>query len=343
MTPAALQDKELQLLKEKDDILAQLASWDDEIAWKKTAAAQLEKTLAALQRGEDGVNMPRSAAELRRGTEAPPADVEPPKDQSEELLQRLTTALADLSKPWESTWDKESFDRQYCPDDGELGDFLKGLTIEQQLVWELQNPSDVSPRVDRRLLGDLKKAGKKAEVEILTAAVGPPSDPERQYRALLWLHHHRELNVSHVEPGAASQSLLTLACRHGHCDVAAALLERKAEVHHQSNSQLTALAAACQGGSVQCARLLLQAAANCNEASKGCSVLALASACSGEQGEALTKLLLEFRADVNQADPRGRTPLMAAAIAGNSRCCEALLKAGACATDEDNEAGGKGG
>lgn len=30
-------------------------------------AAQLEKTLAALQRGEDGVNMPRSAAELRRG------------------------------------------------------------------------------------------------------------------------------------------------------------------------------------------------------------------------------------------------------------------------------------
>ena len=34
---------------------------------------------------------------------------------------------------------------------------------------------------------------------------------------------------------------------------------------------------------------------------------------------------------------------MAAAIAGNSRCCEALLKAGACATDEDNEAGGKGG
>eukprot|EP00913_Durusdinium_trenchii_P021477 g20185.t1 len=188
---------------------------------------------------------------------------------------------------------KESFDRQYCPDDGELGDFLKGLTIEQQLVWELQNPSDVSPRVDRRLLGDLKKAGKKAEVEILTAAVGPPR--------------------------AASQSLLTLACRHGHCDVAAALLERKER---------------SDGGSVQCARLLLQAAANCNE---GCSVLALASACSGEQGEALTKLLLEFRADVNQAHPRGRTPLMAAAIAGNSRCCEALLKAGACATDEDNE------
>lgn len=33
------------------------------------------------------------------------------------------------------------------------------------------------------------------QVEILTAAVGPPSDPERQYRALLWLHHHRELSL----------------------------------------------------------------------------------------------------------------------------------------------------
>lgn len=33
---------------------------------------------------------------------------------------------------------KESFDRQYCPDDGELGDFLKGLTIEQQLDSDKQ-------------------------------------------------------------------------------------------------------------------------------------------------------------------------------------------------------------
>lgn len=40
-----------------------------------------------------------------------------------------------------------------------------------------------------------------------------------------------------------------------------------------------------------------------------------------------------------KADPFGQTPLMLAAAARNPRCCEALLEAGACVTDEDNEAG----
>ena len=41
---------------------------------------------------------------------------------------------------------------------------------------------------------------------------------------------------------------------------------------------------------------------------------------------------------VFKADPFGRTPLMVAAAARNLRCCEALLEAGACVSDEDNEA-----
>jgi len=49
---------------------------------------------------------------------------------------------------------------------------------------------------------------------------------------------------------------------------------------------------------------------------------------------------LDIRADSNRkADPFGQTPLMVAAAARNLRCCEALLEAGACVTDEDNEAG----
>eukprot|EP00434_Breviolum_minutum_P029449 symbB.v1.2.026040.t1/scaffold2573.1/size76014/1 len=92
-------------------------------------------------------------------------------------------------------------------------------------------------------------------------------------------------------------------------------------------------------GGTTCVRLLLQAAADCNEVSKGSSVLALAARCPAEPGLAMTRLLLEFRANPNQAgrDPFGQTPLMVAAAARNLRCCEALLEAGACVTDEDNE------
>eukprot|EP00435_Cladocopium_sp_Y103_P066553 s62_g28.t2 len=332
----SLRDRELQLLKEKEEILAELKSWDEEISWKKYAAEELEKTLEALRQGSDAGQLPRCAAELRQGTASTQSE-EIVLEDTDELQQRLSAALADLSKPLENPWDEESFKRQFDADDDQLADFLKDLTAEQRLVWELQNVPEVSPRLDQRLIADLKKAGKKAEVDVLSAAAGAPSDAERQYRALLWLHH-KDLNVSYVEPGAGSQSLLTIACRHGHCDVAAALLERKADINHRSSSQLTALSAACERGSTSCARLLLQAAADCNEASKGCSMLAVAARCTApDQGLALTKLLLAFRADTNQADPFGQTPLMVAAAARNPRCCEALLEAGACVTDEDNE------
>ena len=63
----------------------------------------------------------------------------------------------------------------------------------------------------------------------------------------------------------------------GWCDVANELLERRADVHQRSGTQLTALSAACARGSASCAEVLLQAAADPNEASKGRSVLALAS------------------------------------------------------------------
>ncbi|CAJ1373857.1 unnamed protein product [Effrenium voratum] len=325
---AVLRERERQLVQEKEEILAKIADRDAEISWKKYAASQLERTLEALQAGSEE-NLPRSCAELR-GASHTLAAQQSEETADSELMRRLAAALAELPKQSSVRFDEESFEKQFGQDadDARLSDFLSSLSAEQRLVWELQNPSDVSPKLDRRLLNDLMKAGKKPEVEVLRAA-GSPSDVERQYRALLWLHHHADLNACHAEPGAGGQSLLTLACRHGQQQVAAALLERKADVHHTSSSQLSALSAACQRGSVDCARMLLQAAADPNEASKGCSVLAIAARCPVPEGLAVVKLLLEFRADANQVGFSGQTPFMAAAEAGNTLCKEALLEAGA--------------
>ncbi|CAE7415718.1 unnamed protein product [Symbiodinium pilosum] len=273
---ASLVQLERQLAKEKEDVLDQLAGWDEEIGWKKHVVSELEKTLEALRSGGSG---PRTAAEVRGAVTAQNSSVDDgqQKEENDELSRRLAAALADLPTTSTDRWDQASFEAQFNRSaDGQLADFLGTLEPEQRLVWELQNPPEASPKLDRRLLADLKDAGKSAEAEVLVAAAGKPSEAEEQYRSLLWIRY-KTLNASHAEQGAGGQSLLTLACRNGWCDVASALLERQADVHHRSGSQLTALSAACMRGSVACVEILLQAHADPNEASKGRSALALAS------------------------------------------------------------------
>eukprot|EP00439_Symbiodinium_sp_Y106_P059946 s1077_g8.t2 len=325
---ASLVQLQSQLTKEKTDVLDRISSLDEDIGYKNHVVRELEKTLEV--RGAELTAA--SSADSKQAQEA---------EASNELMKRLSAALAELaelSTPAKDQWNQASFEAQFGTfGDGQLADFLSTLTAEQRLVWELQNPPEISPKLDRRLLLDLKEAGKAAEAEVLVAAAGRPSETERQYRSLLWLCYHKELNACHAEQGAGGQSLLTLACRNGWCDVASELLERQADVHHRSGAQLTALSAACMRGCAGCTKILLQAAADPNEASKGCSVLALASSASSGTSLEVLKELLVFRADLRQVDPAGRTPLMEAAAAGREHCCQLLLEAGAEVSEVDNE------
>ncbi|CAE7863693.1 ANKHD1 [Symbiodinium microadriaticum] len=334
---ASLVQLQSQLTKEKADVLDRISSLDEDIRFKNHVVRELEKTLEALRSGSG--SGPRTAAEVRGAelTEVSSADSKPAQEASDELTHRLTAALAELSTAAKDQWNQASFEAQFgAVGDGQLAAFLSTLTPEQRLVWELQNPPEISPRLDRRLLLDLKEAGKAAEAEVLVAAAGRPSEAERQYRSLLWLCYHKELNACHAEQGAGGQSLLTLACRNGWCDVASELLERQADVHHRSGAQLTALSAACMRGCAGCTKILLQAAADPKEASKGCSVLTLAS-CASSTSLELVNQLLAFRADVRQVDPTGRTPLMEAAAAGREHYCQLFLEAGAEVSEVDNE------
>eukprot|EP00931_Biecheleriopsis_adriatica_P007607 TRINITY_DN108875_c0_g1_i1.p1 TRINITY_DN108875_c0_g1~~TRINITY_DN108875_c0_g1_i1.p1 ORF type:complete len:311 (-),score=66.79 TRINITY_DN108875_c0_g1_i1:18-950(-) len=299
----ALLAAEAELQKERADLVSRIAKWNAEIARQKHVVTQLEGTLAQLQAGGDVEGLPRCEAEILsqaigKGS-SPACDDESNKPQEmseEELMRRMAECISDLGKQSSSlSWGRDCFQRQFLDDplDSNMAQFLMKLSLEQRLVWEIQNPVELSPRVDRRLIEDLRKAGKSTEVEVLRAAAGPPTETETEYRALLWLHHHPELNASYSEPGASGQSLLTLACGSGFCNIARALLARRAEVNHHSKLGLSALASACKRGSLDCVRLLLEEAADPNEGTAAGRCLESGDNCQ------ITQLLIKYNADPN--------------------------------------------
>eukprot|EP00930_Biecheleria_cincta_P020860 TRINITY_DN15598_c0_g1_i1.p1 TRINITY_DN15598_c0_g1~~TRINITY_DN15598_c0_g1_i1.p1 ORF type:complete len:406 (-),score=105.60 TRINITY_DN15598_c0_g1_i1:15-1232(-) len=359
---AALQAAHETLTKERTQLLAGLSRWDRELSEKRRIVSALEQTLAELQCSGKVEGLPRCAAEVltegrnanvvsspETAAAAAAEDVacaaaQAAAEAEAELHRRLALAVAKgaSSSRSELGFQQLDFEREFGESsaDDRLAAFLQSLSPEQRLVWELQNPPEFSPRVDGRLLHDLKKAGKSSEMELLTTAAGPPSESERQYRALLWLHHHKQLDACHAEPGVSDMSLLTLASRVGFCDVVRALLDRRAEVGQVGKSNISALSAACQHGSLSCVQALLQSAADPNQAPDGLSMLALAASLEGphaQKAASLVQLLLESRANPEQLDGFGRSPLMAAAANGHAGCCEALLAARADLTLEDNE------
>ncbi|CAE8719893.1 unnamed protein product, partial [Polarella glacialis] len=288
---AALRAANALLAKEKDQLDAEMASWDAQIAQRREILAELEKTVAELQKpdGEAQLDgMIRCAAEFLSGPSPPPQRSVPSPDPQQEveleLMRRVADAVSGCSAASQSLgWGEADFQREFVGNGSAATllstQFLAKLSPEQRLVWELQNPVEFCPRVDRQLLEDLRKEGSwgSEQRELLVAAVGPPTQKEREYRPLLWLQHH-ELDVKHVEPGAGGASLLALACRGGFCDVARALLERRADVALAGAVDALALSATPQGQSSSSTKLL--------------------------------RLLLEFRADIDQEISSGRDALV---------------------------------
>mmetsp|Transcript_101715 Transcript_101715/g.270576 ORF Transcript_101715/g.270576 Transcript_101715/m.270576 type:complete len:396 (-) Transcript_101715:71-1258(-) len=362
---ASLRTARAQFLKEKETLNDQLADWKAKITQKKEIIANLEQTVAELQKPEGRrTGLLRCAAEFGRvdattegagaeaGEPAPGSRGTGPTSEELALGIRLAEAVAvGPSAELSFGWSREDFDKEFSVEEGsQMQQFFSKLSCEQRLVWEMQNPPEYSLRVDRQLLAELRKAGRRGDVELLITAAGPPGDREREYRPHLWLQHHPELDASYVEKTAQSTSLLTLACRAGFGGVARELLGRRADIQHVNKDNSTALLSACRRRSWDCARLLLEARADANETVGGSSLLVWAAGLldvkkdqlaaglpSQPSSEPLVPLLLEFAAEPNTADAKGRTALMHAAGKDKTKVCEALIAARADPSVKDGE------
>jgi len=364
---AQLRAARAQYAKEKETLGEQLTDWKAQIARKKDIIAQLEQTVAELQK-PDGrrTGLLRCAAEYGRSDSAGPKSEEAldGKQQpaaarnlgpsSEELALGCRIAAAVAAGPNADLsfgWSKEDYDKEFAVEEGsQMQQFFGKLSREQRLVWEIQNPPEYSLRVDRQLLGELKKAGRRHEVDLLVTAAGPPSDREREYRPLLWLRHNPELDANYVEPSVLSTSLLMLACQAGYGDTARELISRGADPRHVNRENSTALLTACRRRSWDCVRLLLESRADPNETVSGTSLLIWAAGLldvkkeqqtagpvSQPSSEPLVPLLLEFSAEPNATDARGQTALMHAAARDKTKVCEALIAARADPTVKDSD------
>lgn len=142
---------------------------------------------------------------------------------------------------------------------------------------------------------------------------------------------------------SSGQTALMWAAAGGHTATARALLEAGAEIDARSKGEFTPLMFAARAGAIQAAELLLEAGATFNMATpEGLSPLLIAAASidaitgsdyrlvvETSDHEALGILLLEYGANVGQADQYGMTSLHYAVEMRKPMLLEALLEHGA--------------
>merc|ERR1711924_172365 len=198
-----------------------------------------------------------------------------------ELTCRLASAMAQAPHlPMPQPPGVDDFEKLFgVQGDGPVEEFLRKLSNEQRLFWELQpqNLLDHSANFDRQLWEDLKAAGREADAELLATTTGQPSLRETQYRPLLWLRLHPNLDASYTEPLFEDTSLLILACQSGLREVAGELVRRAANVSQTSRTGVSALSTTCSYENVELTRLLLENKADPNDAVEGRTALLIAA------------------------------------------------------------------
>jgi len=146
-------------------------------------------------------------------------------------------------------------------------------------------------------------------------------------------HEPIDINAADERRGLSrGGTALHKACEDGHVQVAAALIRNGADINARRYfGEETVLMAACaarpgthgvQRPDLDTARLILKAGADVYLGGP----LVRAAFCNHVD---VVRLLLEFRAEVDQRDAWGKTPLIAAAKEGHDECVRVLLDAGA--------------
>lgn len=115
-----------------------------------------------------------------------------------------------------------------------------------------------------------------------------------------------------VESDSNKDSPLTFACWKGHVDVVKLLLERNANIEHRTKEGFTPLMFSALGGHTTVAKELLKKQAKVNEPSGSNNDIPLTSACWKGHHE-VVKLLLEYKSNIEHRTKDGCTPLMLAA------------------------------
>jgi hypothetical protein len=147
-----------------------------------------------------------------------------------------------------------------------------------------------------------------------------PLDGERSksgnplyYAALCGFHDvAEELIIKHPQQvyttGGYFMSPLGAALRGGHLKIAQVLYERGADVDIQGNNNLTPLYGASVFGHFEIVQWLLDRRANPNHRSSVTGLTSLHRA-AGKGHVEVSRLLLQYKADIDAHDNRGRTPL----------------------------------
>ena len=136
-------------------------------------------------------------------------------------------------------------------------------------------------------------------------------------RALFYLDRGLDPNTSDAD----GNTILMIACRLGHADLASTLIARKASLTRQTRAGDTALMMASLAGNLEMVKLLVDAGA---PVKLGDGYQAIHYAAFSGSTDVLS-YLLEHGADKDAVAPNSYTPLMLAAREGHMEAAEALL------------------
>lgn len=181
-------------------------------------------------------------------------------------------------------------------------------------------------------------------VAIMLASCGQKSETSRQMIAAVArgdLAGVNELLSRGADPDAReennpSRPALVIAAEEDYPEIAAALVNRGADVNAKSADGSTALMGAAAEGGLEIIRLLIGRGARINDIDNAGQTALIRAAVDGQAGA--VEALVASGADVNIADRGGQTAVMKALINGHGEIAALLMRRGAKLSSEDRKA-----
>jgi len=327
-----------------------------EVADREFDCQQVDKTIRKLERKIEALeDASAKKSALQKGFFKPaPADFQDPGPEPqvpERPKPQPSQAKAGAGMIIDSSTGQEVNPKEFWPEheeETEQNILLRKRSHlpEAELMQEMQQPIEVNPDFDMSKYTELVGEGKKEDAEALIRSEGGPTLEQMQRAPLEVLRKTPTMDPNWCDAKYNGCSLLQWACSMGFSEVASELLSRRAEPNHRTDGGMSALSAACSRNWPDCAQLLLQRRASPDEvvgSEGGQSLLMWASRveyCDEGGNEHLNPyvgMLLQYRADHEMRDVKGKTALIHASTEGSVKAVQALLDARADVDIQDSE------